>query len=165
MSLCYNCDRPAVWVHDQLVFPLARIGDEPNTDLPPDIAADYEEARAIVGISPRGAAALLRLGIQKLCKHLGEPGKNIDDDIGGLVGKGLDRRIQRALDIVRVVGNESVHPSQTDLRDDPDTAHELFRLVNLIAETMISQPKHIDAMCERLPERKRKAIEERDRKK
>jgi len=38
-------------------------------------------------------------------------------------------------------------------------------LVNLIAETMISQPKHIDAMYERLPESKRQAIEKRDAKK
>jgi hypothetical protein len=112
----------------------------------------------------RGAAALLRLAIQKLCKHLGEKGKNIDNDIGALVEKGLDGRIQKALDIVRVIGNNAVHPGQIDLRDDRATAEELFDLVNLIAETMINQPKHIEELYDRLPQGAREAIEKRDRK-
>jgi hypothetical protein len=164
-SKCFSCERVAVWVHNGLVYPATRLGEEPNIDVPEDIIRDYEEARSIVAFSARGAAALLRLCIQKLVKHLGESGKNIDDDIKSLVKKGLDVRIQQALDIVRVIGNESVHPGAIDLRDDPDTAQELFRLVNLIAESMISQPRHIKAMYERLPEAKRKAIEQRDAKK
>jgi hypothetical protein len=108
---------------------------------------------------------LLRLAIQKLCVHLGESGKHLQDDIASLVCKGLDVRVQRALDIVRVIGNASIHPGRMDLRDDRDTAVELLRLVNLIAEIMISQPKHIKAMYDCLPESKRKAIEERDGKK
>jgi hypothetical protein len=36
--------------------------------------------------------------------------------------------------------------------------------VNIIAEQMISNPKHVDEIYEKLPEAKRKAIEERDRK-
>ena len=50
--------------------------------------------------------------------HLELKGKNIDDDIGALVKRGLDARIQKALDVVRVVGNNAVHPGQIDLRDD-----------------------------------------------
>lgn len=165
MSVCYECDKPTVWVHERILYPPVRHGVEPNEDLPEDVLRDYEEARSILDLSPRGAAALLRLAIQKLCMELGESGKKIDDDIASLVRKGLDLRVQRALDIVRVIGNESVHPGQMDLRDDRDTAVELLRLVNLIAEIMISQPKHIEAMYGRLPESKRKAIEKRDGKK
>jgi len=51
------------------------------------------------------------------------------------------------------------------LKDDRVTAEKLFGLVNIIAEVMISQPKHIDAMFEGLPERAREAIEKRDGKK
>lgn len=80
-----------------------------------------------------------------------------------LVKGGFDPRAQKALDIVGVIGNESVHPGQIDLRDDPDTALELFKLVNLVAEIMISSPKHVDAMYSGLPAGKREAIERRDR--
>jgi hypothetical protein len=165
VSRCFTCGRLAIWVHNGIVSPPTRLGAEPNVDLPADVLPDYEEARSIVSLSPRGAAALLRLCVQKLCVHLGEdPGDKLDDAIANLVKKGLDVRVQRALDIVRVIGNESVHPGQIDLNDDPGTATELFRLVNLIAEIMITQPKHIEDMYGKLPEAKRLAIERRDKK-
>jgi len=106
---------------------------------------------------------LLRLGIQKLCKHLGEPGKNINEDIASLVKKGLDPRIQRALDVLRVIGNEAVHPGTMDLSDDPDTAMSLFRFFNLIVEKMISEPRHVDDVYAKPPPDKLKAIEHRDK--
>lgn len=164
VTSCYTCKKLSIWIGDRVVYPPLRHGVEPNEDLPDDVLRDYEEARSILDLSPRGAAAMLRLAIQKLCVELDEPGKHIDTDIANLVKKGLDPRVQKALDIVRVVGNESVHPGQMDLRDDRDIAVELLRLVNLIAEIMISQPKHIDAMYQGLPESKRKAIEKRDTK-
>jgi Domain of unknown function (DUF4145) len=94
--------------------------------------------------------------------HLELKGKNLNDDIGALVKRGLDPRIQRALDVVRVIGNNAVHPGQIDLRDDKATAAKLFDLVNLIVEAMIAAPKHIQAMYEALPERVLAAIEKRD---
>ena len=105
---------------------------------------------------------MLRLVIQKICIHLGEPGKEINKDIGSLVKKGLSPKIQKALDIVRVVGNESVHPGQIDLSDDPATTAKLFELINIIADTMITQPKEIDKLFDSLPEGKKEAIQKRD---
>lgn len=162
LSSCYNCRKIAVWIHDQLAFPAAREADAPNQDMPEEVIRDFEEARTIVGRSPRGAAALLRLCIQKLCKALGEKGANVDADIASLVKKGLNPLVQRSLDVVRVVGNDSVHPGTMDLNDDRDTALKLFKLVNLIAEQMITIPKSIDSLYQSLPEQKLKAIARRD---
>ncbi|MBK7356382.1 DUF4145 domain-containing protein [Propionivibrio sp.] len=164
LSQCYNCKKVAVWVHQNLVFPAHRLGPEPNADLPEAIVQDFEEARTILNYSPRGAAALLRLSIQKLCAFLGEKGKNIDDDIASLVSKGLNPLVQKSLDVVRVIGNEAVHPGVIDLKDDPDTALRLLGLVNIIAEQMISHPKAIREMYEQLPEGKKQAIEQRNEK-
>lgn len=164
LSKCYNCKKIAVWVHDKLLFPTIKAGGQPNFDLPEDIIRDFEEAREIVSSSPRGAAALLRLCIQKLCKHLGEKGKNIDDDIASLVSKGLNPLVQQSLDIVRVIGNEAVHPGVIDLKDDSEIALRLFDLVNAIADQMISHPKTVSGLYAKLPEAKRKAIETRDKK-
>jgi hypothetical protein len=145
-----------------MIYPNKVTAPLPNPDLPEDIKTDFEEARQIANLSPKGAAALLRLVIQKICIHLGESGKDINKDIASLVKKGLSSKIQKALDIVRVVGNESVHPGQIDLNDDPATTTKLFELINIIAETMITQPKEIDKLFDGLPDEKKAAILKRD---
>jgi Domain of unknown function (DUF4145) len=122
LSQCYSCNKYALWLHDNLLYPAPHLHVECNSDMPDEIRADFNEAREIFFLSPRGAAALLRLAVQKLCAVLGESGKDINADIASLVTKGLSVQIQQALDIVRVIGNEAVHPGQIDLNDDPATA-------------------------------------------
>lgn len=163
VARCYACNDISIWIYDRMVYPVRGEAPLPNPDLPDDIRADYDEASTILDLSPRGAAALLRLGIQKLCAHLlGAAGRTVDADIAALVKRGLDSRVQQALDVVRVVGNHAVHPGQIDLRDDRATAEKLFGLVNLIAEIEITQRKHIAEMYAALPEGALKAIEKRD---
>jgi len=70
--------------------------------------------------------------------------------------------IQKSLDIVRVTGNDAVHPGQIDT-DDPETVNQLFGLVNVIVDSMISVPKKIEGIYESLPEDKLKGIEKRDK--
>lgn len=161
-SRCYSCKAVTLWRHKSIMYPPTKYEVEPSGDMPPEIAADFDEARSILDLSPRGAAALLRLGVQKLCKHLGEPGKNINDDIASLVRKGLDPKVAQALDIVRVVGNDAVHPGTIDLRDDRIMASKLFDLLNLIVFYTITHPKEIAAMFAGLPADKVAAIAKRD---
>ena len=116
----------------------------------------------IVDLSPRGAAALLRLAIQKLCAHLGERGKNIDDDIGSLVKTGLDPLVTQSLNAVRVIRNEAVHPGVIDLCDERAAAERLFDLVNIVAEQMITHPRSVGEMYAKLPTSKIDALERRD---
>ncbi len=147
-----------------MIVPLTGGAPLPHPDLPEDVKADYLEARSIAGLSPRGAAALLRLTIDKLTTNLGAEGRDINDRIRDLVRKGLDPRIQQALDVVRVVGNESVHPGTIDLRDDLELAGALFMLVNEIVDQMITRPKRIAEVYAKLPQDKRDAIAKRDAK-
>ena len=163
IAMCDSCSDYSVWMNEKLAYPLVTTAPEPNEDLPNDIKVDFNEAREIVQFSPRGASALLRLCIQKICKHLGEAGNNINADISSLVEKGLPEKIQQALDIVRVVGNNAVHPGQIDLQDDKETANKMFSLVNLVAEVMISQPKHVQQMYQDIvPDNLKSAISKRD---
>lgn len=145
-----------------MLFPDSSSAPLPNADLPEDIRDDFEEARSIINRSSRGAAALLRLCVQKLCRHLGQSGKDINSDIAALVKLGLNPAIQKSLDIVRVVGNEAVHPGQIDLRDKPETAVHLCQLLNIIADAMITQPRMIEELYAGLPDSKRDQIEKRD---
>lgn len=161
---CENCKKHTFWLNTQMVYPLTGTTQLPNIDMPEDVKTDYEEARRIVELSPRGAAALLRLAIQKLCKYLGGSGKNINTDIGRLVKKGLPSKIQKALDTVRVIGNNAVHPGLIDIKDDIETANILFTLVNIICENQISEPKLIDKVYkEKVPAKQKEEISERDK--
>ena len=162
VAQCSECHRVSVWFGDKMIHPQRGKVPPANSDLPDDIRRDYDEAGSILDLSPRGAAALLRLALQKLCKELGQPGKNIDNDIGALVANGLDSRIQKAFDSLRVIGNESVHPGQIDLRDDRATAESLFDLLNLVVDRLISEPKRINDIYAKLPQEKRDAIKKRD---
>lgn len=149
----------------EIIFPRASTAPMPTADMPEEIKGDYMEARAVVDASPRAAAALLRLCVQKLMPLLGEKGDNINDDIASLVKKGLPSKIQKALDSLRVIGNESVHPGTIDLNDDRDTALAIFDFLNLIVESEISQPKKIDDVYSKLPKSKLDGISKRDGKK
>ncbi len=161
-AYCTQCHELSVWWNGTMLHPGDSTAPMPNLDMPEDVTCDYMEARDIVGKSPRGAAALLRLGIQKLCKALGQTGKDLNADIGKLVGNGLPTRIQQSLDIVRVIGNESVHPGELDMKDDVATATVLFELVNLIVENQITQPKEVEQLYSKLPTSKLAGIEQRD---
>jgi hypothetical protein len=122
----------------------------------------YEEAADIRQDSARGAAALLRLCVQLVCIQLGESGKNINEDIGSLVRKGLPVEVQQALDVVRVVGNNAVHPGQIDVDDHEDTVEALFSLINMIADRMITHPKQVAGLFSALPASIQEQIAKRD---
>jgi len=136
-----------------------------NEDLTDEIKKDYKEAANIFDLSPRGACALLRLIIQKICVLVGEKGKKIDDDIGSLVQKHkIDTDTQQAMDSVRVIGNMAVHPGEMNPEDDIETAKKLFILVNDISDDLISKPKRAKEIFNKLPETKKNAINNRDSK-
>ena len=161
-SRCHSCDGFSLWACGVIIYPSTNSEFVPADDMPSDVKQDFIEAGEIYGKSPRGSAALLRLCLQKLMRHLGQTGENLNEDIRELVSKGLNSTIQQALDVVRVIGNNAVHPGTIDLRDTPEVAAKLFAIVNLIVQTMISTPNQVSHLFEGLPDGAKKAIERRD---
>lgn len=161
-SMCVHCKLLAVWHGDIPLYPHASTAPLPSEDMPEDVAADFCEARDVLALSPRSSAALLRLALQKLCVHLGEKGENINHDIGKLVEKGLSPQIQQAMDSVRVIGNNAVHPGEMDMHDNYDIALRIFSLLNIVVQEMITRPREIAELYGNLPQSQRDAIEKRD---
>ncbi|SHE66443.1 DUF4145 domain-containing protein [Pedobacter caeni] len=162
VSHCQHCEEYTLWVWDNMVYPTNGNAPSPNGEMPEAVKKIYLEACSIYQKSPRGAAALLRLGIQMLCKELGENGTNINNDIKNLVEKGLPEIVQKSLDIVRVTGNDAVHPGQIDT-DDPNTVARLFELTNIVVQYMITLPKQVGSLYDSLPTDKVEAISKRDK--
>lgn len=162
IARCCSCGKKIVWIDNEYIYPNI-IAEEVNPDLPESVKQLYNEAGLIYNQSPRAACALLRLAIEKLCHELGETADKINDNIAALVKKGLSPKVQKALDLVRVVGNNAVHPGKIAFDvDDITTAKSLMRLVNMIGQIMITDPKDIDNMYSQLPESTKKSIERRD---
>ena len=161
---CQCCGKKIIWIDDEYIYPDI-VAEEANQDMPEPVKQLYDEAALIYNKSPRAACALLRLAIDRLCNCLGENDRDINKNIGALVSKGLPKEVQKALDVVRVVGNKAVHPGQIYFDvDDTSTATMLMHLLNMIVERMISEPKEIESLYQGLPESVKESINERDAK-
>lgn len=166
---CERCDMYSIWAEGTMIIPSNSNAPMPNEDMPISVKQLYEEARGIVNKSPRGAAALLRLALDKLCDEIDEecrkPKYNgkISDKIGILVKNGLSEQLQQAFDFVRVTGNDAVHElGLIDVQDNPEIATTLFGLLNFIVEKMITDKKKIEGLYNLIPESRREKIKERN---
>jgi Domain of unknown function (DUF4145) len=166
-AICDYCHKYSIWVDKSMVYPLVGSFPNPHADMPEDVKKDYDEARSIASRSPRSAAALLRLAIEKLTNDLlaDDKGKNLNDNIGILVQKGLPVRVQKALDSLRVIGNHAVHPGEIELGDDQKMANSLFEILNIIVDDMITEPAKINEMFDTsLTDGEKTRIKKRDNK-
>lgn len=162
VSHCVHCKEEAYWYKERMIIPSSGDAPLPAPDMPDSCKVIFLEAREVAQISPKGAAALLRLCVQELMVEFGKPGKNINKDIAALVKEGLPPLVQQSLDVCRVVGNNAVHPGEINLDDTPEITHSLFRLINLIVHDRITQPREVQKLYEALPPGALEAIQRRD---
>lgn len=140
-----HCGKQCLWIDEKMLLPDVSGFPNPNNDMPESIQNIYNEASAVANKSLRAAAALLRLALHELCKYLGAKTKNLQTDIDFLMQeKGLPSKIVEAMDIVRIVGNDAAHPGEIEVGNKPEIVEALFRLINFIAEKMISEPKRME---------------------
>lgn len=164
LSTCFKCTASAYWVGGEMIYPSISLAPPANPDMPESVIEIYQEARKISSLSPRASAALLRLALEKLLPQIGAKKSNIDTMIGELVGKGLPIEVEKALDGLRVIGNEAVHPGTIDVQDSSDITAALFKLLNFVVDRMITQKKAIDEIYDLIPETKIQGIVNRNQK-
>lgn len=176
---CSHCKKCSLWLIEEtenrngyitpikgiMLFPDTGIAPLPEPDMPTDVKRDYEEAARISSKSPRGSAALLRLSLQKLCKHLGKDGENINSDIRALAQDNvLPPMVIKVADTVRITGNNAVHPGEMADEDFDHVSSKLFDLLNFIVKKAITEPKELEALYNRVPENPRASAEKQDAK-
>ena len=155
VSRCYHCGGECLWVGRLMLLPAVSWYPPANDDMPGSVKKIYSEAAAVANQSPRAAAALLRLALQEFCKLQGCSEGNLIEQIKCLeTKKGLPARVVKAMDALRLTGNDAVHPDKVgiDIAKTPDIIPKLFRFINLITEKVISEPKRLDKDLEEIGE-------------
>ncbi|MBD1575659.1 DUF4145 domain-containing protein [Vibrio sp. S11_S32] len=177
---CSHCEQSSLWLtteegkneyghliatKGEMLLPDFGLSPLPVADMPESVKTDYMEASRIFSRSPRGSAALLRLGLQKLCKHLGQKGENINEDIRALAANNaIPPMVVKVADTVRIAGNNAVHPGEMSDEDFDHVASKMFELINFIVKKAISEPKELEGLYQMIPEAPRKSAEKRDSK-
>lgn len=182
LSTCVACEQITIWQGTNTHTRSQRLLNEPvqyqvwsviwpqyKTEvpshrlLPNDLRSLYDEAREVAGISPRSAAALLRLLTEHLVK-IKAPQKDLNNGIAQLFReKVLDSNLQQVADYLRLTGNSAVHdPGKIYLEEDPQQINTLFSFVNMLVQKLIAEPEEINELYAVLPEGKRNSIENRD---
>lgn len=153
-GLCSHCNNFTLWLNEKIVYPHFSLAPQPTEDMPLGVKETFLEAREIVMKSPRAASALLRLSLQKLIKHLGEKSRNLETAVSNLVDNGLSKKFYDALLVVRVIGKNAVKPGVINSKDDVKTAIALFKLLNMLVESTITQQRKVNQLYTSLPKLK-----------
>ncbi|MEZ6186143.1 MAG: DUF4145 domain-containing protein [Planctomycetota bacterium] len=187
MSTRHHCSKTATWLDQfrgivqdddlvevesrfgELLWPLKLDAPEPHEDLKGAALEIFEEARRVLPHSTRATAALLRLALDHFlhdqldCKP-NSPTSTIDQKIAELKVKGVHEDVIRTADLIRLYGNDAVHPSEIKFDEDPSIADELFSAINLFVDETVGRQKRLERHRALIPEDKRKVAEERDEK-
>ncbi|EZP58381.1 DUF4145 domain-containing protein [Exiguobacterium sp. RIT341] len=162
--MCQSCKKPSLWYDHELVYPFESIIDDPNPLMPLEVMEIYNEARSVLNLSPRSSAALLRLGLEILLPYLGAEKAKINTMIQQLVEeRKAIGRVQKAMDALRVIGNDAVHPGVIDLegRDDKEVSLALFKITNYIVAETLGSDDMIEDLYSLLPGKVKEGIENR----
>jgi hypothetical protein len=100
----------------------------------PLVEEDFEEAAAILNKSPRGAAALMRVCIQKLLPLLKDNGLDRSHYDSALIRKGLEVEIQQAMEVLQVLQSDSVQLTTFESQEDKEMAFRIIDSLKAILE-------------------------------
>lgn len=174
-TTCYACQKSSLWIGNNLKFPGLNEQEaggevaEPNEDLPVEVLELYREAAAVLPHSKRAAAALCRAALERLTKQLTQdlpPAVKLDGRLVALA-KSVSSPTLQALNIVRHTGNTALHGEKDGDasavmyldEDDGTIADVFFVAINALADELITKPRFMDELYQRLPDGVRESFE------
>lgn len=154
-SDCELCKKKSIWLERKMIYPVENIIENPKELMPEDVKKLYEEARSVFPFSSRASAALLRLALEILLPQLGAEKSSLNKMILQLVSeKKAIGRVRDAMDYLRLMGNEAVHPGVIDhgSEDDEYVSLALFKILNYIVSETLESDAMVDEVYSLLPE-------------
>lgn len=112
-SKCAHCNNISIWDNGKgsIIFPKTNVRVFDLTDIPKDLAEDYEEACLVFSDSPKASAALSRRCLQSILRNQGFSDKSLFNEIQKAIDSGkLPSHIAESLDALRNIGNFAAHP-------------------------------------------------------
>ena len=156
---CQSCEAYSIFNDKEMIYPLNSDVPVPCEDMPNNIIEIYNEAKKVLVISPKSACALLRLALENLMDYLKVDGKNLKEKICKYCDEyHVDESLKKSFHILRIVGNEAVHPGTINIDDNEDIARSLFGILNYIVDETITRKNKIDKIFDDLPKNKTKDI-------
>ena len=101
----------------------------------------YDEAAAVVDVSPASACALARLLLRSLIQSQGLRGRHLVRDISELVSAGAPVGLLRALDVMKLSETEARRPSEINLANGHGDAQNLLMFIHLFTEHVSSRQR------------------------
>lgn len=169
--MCHSCKEYSLWSDHKLVYPQKSLIPPARNMMPHDVKKLYQEASDVYIYSPRASVALLRLALEILLPYLGAEKGTINNMISQLVNeRKAIGKIQEAMDTLRVIGNNAVHPGEIIFESGDDdyqnqTAVSLFKILNYIVAETIESDEMIKNLYSQLPEKALEGIEKRNKRK
>lgn len=112
-SQCSRCQNHSIWLNknNSLIYPKNSMRNFDLTEIPKDLATDYEEACLVLSDSPKASAALSRRCLQSMLRVQGFESKSLAQEIQNAIDNGkLPSHIEESLDAIRNIGNFAAHP-------------------------------------------------------
>lgn len=162
LSRCMECHEITIWLDQKMVWPDQQIDHRAHEMMPPTAREEFDEAAKVFRDSPRAGCALLRTCLEKICADRGHIKGTLFARAGSLVSEMSSLHGRQAVDIVRVFGNESIHPGKMEANDIAENAERMFDAINLIVEEVYDRPARFSQLFEKLSPSQRREIERRD---
>lgn len=143
-----------------LLWPVDHWPDRGPPDLEPEIKEVYDEARAILALSPRAAATLVRRCLQHLIRaKLGINEKRLYDEIEKAIKREeLTKTTQGQLHHIREIGNWGAHPAEDASQSIIDVNHEeaayTFEVLEMLFQDLYVAPAKAAQMKARIAKKK-----------
>lgn len=136
---------------ETILYPDSSLDGELPEEVPEPYRTDFQEATAVLGVSPKASAAISRRLLQSILRDKFRiSSKSLADEIEAFVNlPGVPTFLAEAVDAVRAVGNIAAHPAKSrstgEIVDvEPGEAEWLIKVLETLCDFSFVQPRRLE---------------------